>query len=78
MQNYVLSSNTKKGEIERAFSAYLILAFVNNTLSIIVVIILCRILLYSCTRYWVSYIIIDDNHCSKEIHEVMVFISSGR
>jgi hypothetical protein len=66
------------GSAERAFSAYLILAFVNNTLSINMVIILCRILLYSCTRYWISYIIIDDNHCSKEIHEAMIFISSGR
>jgi hypothetical protein len=34
MQNYVLSSNTKKGEIERAFPAYSIFAFVNNKLSI--------------------------------------------
>jgi hypothetical protein len=78
MQNYVLSSNTKKGEIERAFPAYFILVFVNNILSINVVINLCRILWYSCTRYWVSYIIIHDNYCSKEIHEVMVFIRSGR
>jgi hypothetical protein len=78
MQNYVLSSNTKKGEIERAFPAYLILAFVNNTLYINVVINLCRILLYSCTRYWISYIIIPDNHCSKEIREVVVFMCSGR
>jgi hypothetical protein len=52
----------QKGEIERAFPAYLILVFVNNTLSINVVINLCRILWYSCTRYWVSYIIIHDNY----------------
>jgi hypothetical protein len=78
MQNYVLSSNTKKGEIERAFPAYFILAFVNNTLSINVVINLCRILLYSCTKYWVSYIIIPINHYSKEICEVVVLMCSGR
>jgi hypothetical protein len=68
----------EEGESERAFPAYLILAFVNNTLSINVVIIFCRILLYSCTRYWVSDIIVDKNHCPKEIHEEMIFISSGR
>jgi hypothetical protein len=63
---------------ERAFSAYLILTFVNNTYSINMVIIFYRILLYSCTRYWVSYIITNDNHCSKEIYEVVVLLCSEK
>jgi hypothetical protein len=67
-----------QGPTERAFPAYLILAFVNNTLSINVVINLYMILLCSCTRYLVSYIIIPVNHCSNEICEVVVLLCSGR
>jgi hypothetical protein len=33
-----------------------------------------RILLYSCTRYWVSFVILDNHYCPEEILEEMVLL----